>query len=206
LPEDQITRLKQAYNNFAELRDRIVIEPWKQAERENVLEHLVRENKLSLLEIGAGPGRDSLYFQQNGLEVVATDLSEEMIRLCTEKGLEARQMDFHHLDFSAEAFDAVFALNCLLHVPKAELEGVLTEIHRVLKPDGLFFLGVYGGQDSEGIWEKDSYEPKRFFAMYEDEEIVRIVQRTFQLEDFHTVDMGAEAPHFQSMLLRKRAN
>jgi ubiquinone/menaquinone biosynthesis C-methylase UbiE len=201
-----MTNLKQAYNNFAEVRDQIGIEPWKQAEREKFLELLKLKKKTTLLEIGAGPGRDSLYFRQHGLDVVATDFSEEMIRLCREKGLAALQMDFHHLDFAAETFDAVFALNCLLHVPKAELEGVLAEIHRVLKPNGLFFVGVYGGQDSEGVWEKDSYEPKRFFAMYEDKEIVRIVQRTFQLEHFHTVEMGAGAPHFQSIRLRKRAN
>jgi SAM-dependent methyltransferase len=126
-----------------------------------------------------------------------------MIRLCLKKGLNARQLDFYHMDFPAETFDAVFALNCLLHVPKAKLECVLTGIHTVMKPGGLFFFGVYGGQDSEGVWEKDSYEPKRFFAMYEDEAITSVVRRTFQLVDFHAVEMGADAPHFQSMLLRK---
>ncbi len=24
-------------------------------------------------------------------------------------------------------------------------------------------MGVYGGVDSEGVWEGDSYDPKRFF-------------------------------------------
>jgi cyclopropane fatty-acyl-phospholipid synthase-like methyltransferase len=46
-------------------------------ERENVLQRLKAEGKESLLEIGAGPGRDSLYFQQQGFRVVTIDFSEE---------------------------------------------------------------------------------------------------------------------------------
>lgn len=195
--------LKQAYNSFAEHREKTEIEPWKWQERERFLDRLKLEKRTDLLEIGAGPGRDSLYFQEQGCKVAMIDLSEEMVRLCRDKGLNARVMDFHKLDFPDESFDAVYALNCLLHVPKAELDEVLQEIRRVLRPEGLFFCGVYGGEESEGIWEKDFYEPKRFFAMYEDEAIRKVMERRFHLEDFHTVAMGKVAPHFQSMLLRK---
>ncbi|TFE19738.1 class I SAM-dependent methyltransferase [Cohnella luojiensis] len=195
--------LKQAYNNFAEHREQTQIEPWKYKEREQFLRYLRQEGRSTVLEIGAGTGRDSLYFQQEGLQIVSVDLSEEMVRLCKEKGLEARCMDFYHLDFDSESFDAVYALNCLLHVPKVQLDTVLEQIERVLKPGGLFFCGVYGGQESEGVWEKDFYEPKRFFSMFEDDAIVKVMQRRFQMEDFHTVSMSEGAPHFQSMLLRK---
>lgn len=195
--------LKQAYNNFAEQRERTELEPWKREERESFLNRVKSERRESLLEIGAGTGRDSLYFSRQGLDVTAVDLSEEMVRLCTEKGLRARLMDFSELDFPEGTFDTVYALNCLLHVPKAKLDGVLQEIKRVLKPGGLFFCGLYGGEDSEGIWDKDAYEPKRFFAMYEDDRVVAAYARQFELLDFHTVDMGQGRPHFQSLLLRK---
>ena len=195
--------LKQSYNNHAEMRDKSEMEPWKFNERENFLNRLKEEKRTAILEIGAGPGRDSLYFQQQGLDVVCIDLSEEMVRLCRDKGLKAHCMDFYKLDFPEEHFDAVYALNCLLHVPKADLDHVLDQILKVLKPKGLFFYGVYGGQDTEGIWEDDTYEPKRFFAMYKDEDLVQIVKRKFIVEDFHTVDMGEGKPHFQSLLLRK---
>ncbi len=195
--------LKNAYNNYAAERDKSTIEPWKANEREQFLSHLKAEGATSLLEIGAGPGRDSLYFQQQGLNVTATDLSEEMVKLCQAKGLKAQVMDFYNLEFPDQTFDAVFALNCLLHVPKANLELVLKEIHRVLRDGGFFYCGVYGGVDSEGIWEMDTYEPKRFFSMYSDEDMIKAVSSTFELIDFHTVSMGEGVPHFQSMLLRK---
>lgn len=196
--------LQQSYNNHAAERDHYEMEPWKVYERQQFLDRLLQEGCITLLEIGAGPGRDSLFFHQNGLQITTVDFSEEMVRLCKEKGLpDVHCMDFRHLDFPDHRFDAVYALNCLLHVPKAEIEAVLQQIRRVLKPNGLFFYGVYGGQNSEGVWEQDPYEPKRFFSFYEDEDIKRLVQKYFIVEDFHTVDMGENKPHFQSMTLRK---
>ena len=74
-------------------------EPWKLDQRAAFLERLEAEGGGSLLEIGAGVGRDSLFFQNNCLEVTATDLSPEMVRFCREKGLNAHVMDFWKLDF-----------------------------------------------------------------------------------------------------------
>ncbi|WP_211093498.1 class I SAM-dependent methyltransferase [Cohnella fermenti] len=200
---EEKSSLKRAYNNFAEQRERTELESWKREERESFLVRLKEANARTLLEIGAGTGRDSLYFGDRGLDVTAIDLSEEMVRLCTEKGIRARLMDFYKLDVPDGAFDAVYALNCLLHVPKSKLDGVLLEIKRVLKPGGLFFCGLYGGADSEGTWENDVYEPKRFFAMYSDGRVIEAYGRQFELLDFHTVEMGQGSPHFQSLLLRK---
>lgn len=195
--------LKQAYNRFASVREAAATETWKLEERHAVLEAWQRESVQQVLEIGAGPGMDSLYFQQQGLAVQAIDYSEEMVALCQQKGIRAKVMDFYKLHFEEDSFDGIYALNCLLHVPKADLPQVLNEIHRVMKPNALFFLGLYGGISTDEVWEKDTYEPKRYFAMYPDEEIKQIVGLHFQIEDFHMRSMGEGVPHFQSMLLRK---
>ena len=87
---------------------------------------LKRERNLrKLLEIGAGPGHHAKFFQDNGIAVKCIDLSPKMVKLCIDKGLDAQEMDFSRLTFSNDSFDAVWALNCLLHVPKVELPGVL---------------------------------------------------------------------------------
>ena len=112
-----------------------------------------------LLEIGAGPGHDSAFFAGHGLQVVATDLSPAMVGFCRSKGLDAHVMDFLHLDFPAGSFDAVYALNCLLHVPNADLPEVLAAIRAVLRPGGWLFLGVYGGNGGEGPSRNDLHEP-----------------------------------------------
>lgn len=201
--EDIKTSLKYSYNSQAEQRDAAQLDSWKIEERESVLCQFQANHVQNVLEIGAGPGRDSLFFSKH-LDITAVDMSEEMVRLCRQKGLHAIVMDFYELRFGDQAYDAVYAMNCLLHVPKAQLTSVLAEIRRVLKPGGLFYMGLYGGFSKDGIWELDTYEPKRYFAMYPDEEIQGIVQEYFHVEDFHTRSMGEGQPHFQSMLLRKR--
>jgi SAM-dependent methyltransferase len=112
-------------------------------------------------------------------------------------------MDLYDLQFEDAAFDAVHALNCLLHVSKADIGDVLLGIRRVMKPDGLFYMGLYGGNDSEGIWENDWCEPKRFFASYSDDSVRNVVEKFFEVVYFKTVSLEQGKPHFQSLILRK---
>src|SRR6266536_1248774 len=88
-----IDRLRESYNRNAAERETYGMEVWKVEERQHFLSFLQQEGKHRLLEIGAGPGRDSKFFQDNGLDVVCTDLSPEMVELCHAKGLQAHVMD-----------------------------------------------------------------------------------------------------------------
>ena len=126
-----------------------------------------------------------------------------MVRLCQQQGLNAHVMDMINLDFPDDSFDAVHSLNSLLHLPKEELPIVLQNIERVLKPNGLFFLGVYGGYDFEGVWGKDPYDPQRYFSFYSDENLKQIVTVPFKLLSFKKVNSGDGDLHFQSLTLRK---
>jgi hypothetical protein len=77
----------------------------------------------------------------------------------------------------------------------------------VLKPGGLFYLGQYGGIDSEGVNENDAYEPKRFFSFLTDEGLELAVSELFEVEEYWAVrtderDAGTGL-HYQSLLLRK---
>jgi SAM-dependent methyltransferase len=200
-----ITSLRKSYNSNAEGRDNFRIEKWKIRERDNYELLLQKENKISILEIGAGTGKDSKYFQEKGFNVICTDLSEEMVRLCRIKGLTAYVMDFMNLDFPEGSFDGIYALNCLLHVPKDYLERVLEEIQKLLKPKGLFYMGVYGGRDSEGIWEEDEYEPKRYFSFYTDKQLQEKVSNYYGIEYFQVINIEDNRDlHFQSIILRRK--
>lgn len=198
------TKLTAFYDRDAERRDAAGIEPWKAAERARFLEALRREGKRSLLELGAGPGRDGLFFKEHGLDVLAADLSGEMVRLCREKGLEARVVDLMALPFEAETFDGAYALNSLLHVPKHRLEPTLRGIFRVLKPGGLFYLGLYGGADFKRQSERDPAGLERFFASYSDGALLERVRRVFELVAFRRLRVAEDgAYHVQSLVLRR---
>ena len=200
-----ITTLRTAYSQqSAEQRDSEEKQAWKVAERQQFLDLLQKEGKTTLLEIGAGTGKDSIFFQNKGLHVVCTDLSPAMISLCREKGLEAYVMDFLSLDFPPASFDAIYALNCLLHVPTRDLSTVLRKLRNLLRPDGLFFLGVYGGTEQEGLHEHDWHNPPRFFAHHTDEFMQNATAPFFDLVSFKSIPLHGGIWHFQSMVLRHK--
>ena len=200
------SELKRAYDAKAEERDRKPVLGWRQALWAEFLQRLQAENLASLLEIGAGTGQAGTFFQEGGLKVVCTDLSPEMVRLCRAKGLEAYEMDFLHLDFPDDHFDGLFAQNCLLHVPKVDFANVLQEIGWVVRPEGLIFILMHGGRSFEGVREEDFYEPKRFYALYADDELQLILERFFQVISFQViVREESSANSFQAVTLRNQS-
>lgn len=131
--ESVVEQLRAAYDSSAEWRDRQEKAEWKLAERAAFLQLLKAENRERLLEIGAGSGQDSLFFSEAGLDVLATDLSPMMVERCRAKGLNARVADVLNLGVPLASFEAVYAMNCLLHVPDSDLTGALTAVREVLR-------------------------------------------------------------------------
>jgi SAM-dependent methyltransferase len=199
-------RLRKAYDSGADARDRYDLPQWKVSERAGFLSQLRVNGLTRLLEVGAGTGRDSKFFAEEGCVVTCIDLSPEMVRLCRDKGLNALVMDVADMSFADESFDAVYSFNSLLHLPKDELPSVLPEIRRVLAPGGIFYFGTYGGYDHEGVFEDDNHVPRRFFSFYEDARLCRVASDVFDELSFESLEVsGTEGPlRFQSLLLQRR--
>lgn len=195
--------LVKAYDQQAEQRNKGGIQDWKIKERAHFLSLLQRESKHTLLEIGTGHGRDSQYFREQGLKVIGIDLTPTMVRLCRQKGITALLMDMVEQGFKKNSFDAVYALNCFLHLPKSEFPFALENVRFVLQPTGLFYLGMYGGVDFEGIWDEDPYTPKRFFSFYTDGVLKENLSKTFDIKYFRHIPLGEDRKPFQSVVLRK---
>jgi SAM-dependent methyltransferase len=195
-------QLRRTYDGAVDRRAQSALEAWKVPERAAFLELLVREGRRSLLEVGAGTGLHGRYFADAGLDVVCTDLSASMVEHCRAQGLAAVQQDFLHLDLGRQ-FDAAFAMNCLLHVPREDLGAALARIRSALAPGGAFFLGQYGGIDHDGVFADDTYEPKRYFSFLTDEELHAIASESFTVESFRVVELDSDdSSHFQSLVLR----
>jgi len=108
----------------------------------------------SILELGCGAGNHSAEMLSRGFRMRITDGSPEMAEIAARRlNHPVEAMLFHELE-EREAYDGVWASACLLHVPQDELAGILTRIHRALKPDGLFYasykMGDHDGRDSLG--------------------------------------------------------
>ena len=199
--------LRNYYNQEANHRNLSQKQGWKLEERETFLNLAKSEGKQTFLELGAGTGSDSLFFMQNGLSVTAVDLSPAMVQKCKEKSIDAHELDYYHVAELGKKFHCIWAANSLLHVPKADLPRVLASIDSVLEDDGLFYMGVYGGQNSESEYVKsDISEHPRFFASYSKEALQDVLGKQFEIISFRQYDVNrGRSFEFQSILMRKRA-
>jgi SAM-dependent methyltransferase len=197
-----VADLRQAYGpDAAAKRDSREKEAFKVEERRRFLDLLRDRAATRLLEVGAGTGHDSLHFQQQGLQVLCTDLSPAMVEFCRAKGLDARVADFLDLGVPPASFDAVYALNCLLHVPTPDFQRVLEAIGEVLVPGGLLYVGTWGGTDEEGPMRDDHHPVPRFFAFRSDRLMRQMLAERFHVLSFTTFDVDGN--HFQSFVLEK---
>lgn len=119
------------------------------ARHEHYLAHMMgmREG-MKVLDVGCGvggPAREIAKF--TGANIVGLNNNDYQIERATRyaakeglsKQLSFTKGDFMQMSFPPNTFDAVYAIEATVHAPS--LEGVYTEIHRVLKPGGVF--GVY---------------------------------------------------------------
>lgn len=98
-----------------------------------------------ILELGCGGGRDSAAMIAAGFAVEPSDGCPEMAAQAERRlGRPVRVMRFAELD-AEERYDGVWANAALLHVPRANLAGVLARIRRALVPGGLFAASYKGG-------------------------------------------------------------
>ena len=110
--------------------------------------NIFKENKYSkIVELGAGLGRDTIYFGKNSVDVTALDYSENGIKVINEKikkenlksSISTLQFDIREeLPFESNSFDACYShmLYCMALTQK-DLNKINSEIHRILKPGGI---------------------------------------------------------------------
>ena len=195
--------LIESYEKQAYKRGSSTTDEFKKRERSEFLKVLKAERRKSLLEIGCGPGRDAQFFQSQGFQILAVDNAPTMVKLTVEKGVTAQVLDCYDLDQVDETFDAVYTLNCLLHIPKKDICHIFNLIATRLNGNGLMYLGLWGGENFEGILEQDTYEPKRFFSFWEAETLLEVVQQSFRLEYYRKLN-PREGVTFNSIIARKR--
>ena len=114
------------------------------------------DQKLDILDLGCGPGRDVKYFQSLGHRPVGLDGSEVFCAMARSyTGCEILQQKFLSMELPKHAYDGIFANASLFHVPSQELPRVLDQLHEALRPGGIVFLSNPRG-DGEG-WSGQRY-------------------------------------------------
>ncbi len=110
--------------------------------------HLPKEAK-TILDLGFGSGRDSLYFMNKGFEVYAVDPSKKFCDNANKIGIKhVYQTIAQKIDF-VDLFDGIWACASLLHVPSKELNATFKKCYKSLRPKGVMYASFKYG-DFEG--------------------------------------------------------
>ena len=94
-----------------------------------------------LLDIGCGSGEISFALQDLGYDPYGVDFSTKAIEIATDAGLKCEQVDVDQgLPMADSSYDVVWAGDVIEHV--FDPIGVLDEIGRVMKEDGVFYATI----------------------------------------------------------------
>ncbi|MFE5957959.1 MULTISPECIES: class I SAM-dependent methyltransferase [Streptomyces] len=157
-----------------------------------------------VLELGAGHGRDALYFAREGFSVHATDFSgtglAQLEQTAHAQGLDGRVTSVLHdvrepLPLPDASVDGVFAhmLLCMALSTK-EIHAAVGEIRRVLRPGGVFVYTVrhtgdahYGAGTAHGddVWEHGGFAV-HFFPR----DLVDALAEGWVLDEVHAFEEG----------------
>jgi SAM-dependent methyltransferase len=159
-------------------------------------ELFARSGIRSVLELGCGQGRDSLYLLSKGFDVTAMDYSStgcgQLCGCATGRSLDtylkltladARK----GLPYEDGAFDAVFShMFFTMQFTENEIQFILDEVLRVLRPGGLNVYSVRNDHDDhfgkgrymgEDMWENQLGLVVHFFS----EEKIRHMSKGFEV-------------------------
>ena len=186
---------KQAYNEYHEKFDSYFQNSFdKYVEREAELFIKNLKGK-KILDLGSGPGNQALYFKNKGFDILCIDNSEEMIKLCRQKGLKAEVMDIEYLNLS-EKFGGIWANASLLHLKKESLPKIIARLKSLLNQEGIIYVAVKEG-DKGGFEENDKYPGmKRYFTYFR----IKDIEDLFK--DFKKIHHSREKISEKSTFLR----
>lgn len=97
-----------------------------------------------VLEIGCGPGVDSSFFSRAGLNVTASDISDEFLNIVRERfpDLVVHKMDMSTPNLPKSSFDGLYAFASFIHLPRAKAKSTLEGFHSLLKHPGVLFMSL----------------------------------------------------------------
>jgi len=158
----------------------------------------------NIIELGAGLGRDTIFFAQNSIRVEALDYSKKAIETITNKSKKLNLTQFikpkifdirKKLPFGNNTIDGCFShmLYCMA-LSNVDLENLNKEIFRILKPGGINIYTVRHTGDGDyknGIHIGENlYENDGFIVHFFSKEKINKVSREFKILEIEKFEEG----------------
>ena len=135
-----------------------------------------------VLDLGCGPGHESMRLSSAGAHVTGIDFSEECIRIARERTPQCHfeVMDIRELDSRLGNFHGVFACASLIHIDVQTMPEVIKRIRDVLVNPGYVELVVQDGEgikDSMSLLEVDGRKLQRTVYCYTKDTLTTVAEK-----------------------------
>ena len=156
--------LRAYYEQEAALRTRKPPAGRRVAIRTQYLALLADEGRPSVLDLGAGPGGDGPAFAAAGIRYVGLDLAYGNAGLAAESGVVVVPGSIGAPPFRPGSFQAGWSMSTLMHVPEAQVPGVLAAMVEPLAAGAPLFVGLWGGRRHDHVVDNTIPGHRRLFS------------------------------------------
>ncbi len=159
---------------------------------------LVRDNG-PVCDLGCGPGHLADYLHQQGIDVTGIDLSPEMVKTAQAAfpGIQYAVGSMYQLAADDNSYAGIAAFYSLIHIPRADMVGVLRELLRVLMPGGYLLFTFHIGAEVVHLDDWWDQPVSVDFHLYKTSEMIAYLEQTaFKLIELRERDCypgGVEA-------------
>jgi len=184
----------------------------------NTLKTFKEQNVKQIIELGAGLGRDTIFFAKNSISVEALDYSPTAIKIINKKVSENRLSNLvstkifdvrKKLPFEDNSVEACFShmLYCMA-LSNSDLKNLNNEVLRILKPGGINIYTVRNTSDGDyknGIHISDDlYENDGFIVHFFSEEKVKKITDGFSFKNIESFEEGTFPRKLFRIILKKK--
>jgi cyclopropane fatty-acyl-phospholipid synthase-like methyltransferase len=142
-----VSQPTHAWDKIFKQQGRVFTEPHEAMP--GIVRLLKKAQAQTLLDLGCGSGRHTVYLARQGFSVYGLDNAPQGIALTrqwlADEGLQA-DLQLHSmadsLPYADAFFDGVVSVQVIHHATLATIRGIVHEIFRVLKKGGLLFVTV----------------------------------------------------------------
>ncbi len=183
------------------------------------LEIFNREKCQSVLEIGAGQGRDTIFFIKNGLRIHALDYSTRALDTIKDRAKQINLSSYVNtlyydvrkpLPFDDNTFDACYShmLYCMALNTK-ELEFLSNEVRRVLKPNAYNIYTVRNTSDKHykvGIhMGENMYQAGDFIVHFFDKAKIKDLSEGYEIVEIEELEEGDLPRKLYFVVIKKKS-
>lgn len=171
-------------------------------------EHDIDIDGLAVLDIGSGTGRNSNHLAAEGAKVIGIEISDSALKIAEERarGKEKNVRHFKHdigapYPFDDDSFDVALDVLSSNSLDEDEREVYASEVHRVLKPGGWFYVKALckdGDKNAQKLLKKSPGRGKDTYRMPE----WGLEERVWSKDDFENF----YGRFFDIVMIEKKTN